>query len=49
MDKWYGEIFTNYAKTYDNAVFVQGTSGEVDFIEQEIKRDKTTTILPESH
>jgi len=45
MNKWYEDLFTNYARTYDNAVFVQGTSGEVDFIEQEIKRDKSTTIL----
>jgi len=45
MSKWYEDLFTNYARTYDNEVYVQGTSGEVDFIEQEIKCDKTTAIL----
>jgi 2-polyprenyl-3-methyl-5-hydroxy-6-metoxy-1,4-benzoquinol methylase len=45
MTQWYEELFTNYAKTYENEVFVQGTTGEVDFIEAEISGDKTKTIL----
>jgi len=43
--KWYQELFKNYAKTYENEVFTQGTVGEVDFIEKEIKEDKKCRIL----
>jgi 2-polyprenyl-3-methyl-5-hydroxy-6-metoxy-1,4-benzoquinol methylase len=45
MKKWYQELFTNYAKTYENEVFTQGTVGEVDFIEKEINQDKKCRIL----
>ncbi len=43
--QWYEELFTNYAKTYDQEVFTQGTIQEIDFIESEIKNDKTKQIL----
>ena len=45
MKQWYEELFENYAETYDNEVFTQGTVGEVDFIEKEIGFDKSKRIL----
>ena len=45
MKKWYEELFTNYAKKYDEEPFTKGTIGEVDFIEQEIGHDKSKRIL----
>ena len=45
MKPWYEELFENYAVTYDNEVFVKGTSGECDFIEKEIASDKALRIL----
>lgn len=47
MDKkqWYELLFENYAVKYDNEVFTQGTIGECDFIEQELKFDKSLKIL----
>jgi len=45
MSKWYERLFENYARTYDREVFTQGTKGEVDFIEREIKMNKSTRIL----
>lgn len=45
MKQWYEEIFTNYALTYDQESFTQGTLGEVDFIETEIGADRTKKIL----
>jgi SAM-dependent methyltransferase len=42
---WYEELFTNFAETYDKESFVQGTLGEVDFIEQELAFDKSKKIL----
>jgi 2-polyprenyl-3-methyl-5-hydroxy-6-metoxy-1,4-benzoquinol methylase len=45
MKRWYEELFTNYAATYDKEAFVQGTAGEVDFIEREIGLDKSVPIL----
>lgn len=43
--QWYEELFTNFAETYDKESFVQGTLGEVDFIEQELAFDKSKKIL----
>jgi 2-polyprenyl-3-methyl-5-hydroxy-6-metoxy-1,4-benzoquinol methylase len=40
MKQWYETLFENYAKKYDEESFTQGTLGEVDFIEQEIKRTR---------
>ncbi len=43
--KWYKEMFSNYAEKYESESFVQGTIGEVDFIEKEINFDKNSRIL----
>ncbi len=45
MRRWYEELFTNYAKTYDTESFTAGTLGEVDFLEKEFGFDKSKTIL----
>lgn len=45
MKQWYEALFDNYAETYDQESFTQGTIGEVDFIEQEINFDKSKRIL----
>lgn len=45
MAKWYEELFENYAQTYETEVFTKGTIGEIDFIENEIKKDKSKKIL----
>ena len=45
MQQWYEALFENYAKKYEQEVFVQGTSGECDFIEQEIEYNKSLKIL----
>ncbi|MBE3065571.1 MAG: class I SAM-dependent methyltransferase, partial [Spirochaetes bacterium] len=44
-EKWYRELFTGYAESYDRESFTQGTIGEVDFLEKEIDRDKTRRVL----
>jgi SAM-dependent methyltransferase len=45
MKQWYEELFENYALQYDKEIFTRGTSGECDFIEQEISFDKQARIL----
>jgi len=45
MKQWYQILFENYGRTYDNECFTQGSIGECDFIENEIKFDKTLKIL----
>jgi len=45
MEQWYELLFENYAHKYDKECFVQGTLGECDFIEKEIKQDKSLKIL----
>ncbi len=45
MKQWYQELFSNYAETYESECFVQGTLGEVEFIEKEINHDKNFKIL----
>jgi len=45
MKKWYEELFTDYAESYDRESFTQGTLQEVDFIEAEINFDKMKSIL----
>jgi SAM-dependent methyltransferase len=45
MKRWYEELFTNYAKTYDTERFTAGTLGEVDFLEKEFDFDRAKTIL----
>ncbi len=43
--QWYESLFENYGQKYDNESFTQGTLGECDFIESELKFDKTLKIL----
>jgi 2-polyprenyl-3-methyl-5-hydroxy-6-metoxy-1,4-benzoquinol methylase len=45
MKQWYEELFENYGMKYDREIFVRGTIGECDFLEQEINYDKTSRIL----
>jgi 2-polyprenyl-3-methyl-5-hydroxy-6-metoxy-1,4-benzoquinol methylase len=45
MKQWYEALFENYAKKYEQEVFVQGTIGECDFIEREIEYNKSLKIL----
>jgi len=45
MKQWYESLFENYGKTYDKECFVQGTTGECDFIEQELNHDKSLKII----
>lgn len=43
--QWYESLFENYGHKYDNEVFTQGTTGECDFIENELQFDKSVRIL----
>jgi 2-polyprenyl-3-methyl-5-hydroxy-6-metoxy-1,4-benzoquinol methylase len=43
--QWYESLFENYGQKYDNENFTQGTSGECDFIENELQFNKTLKIL----
>ena len=43
--QWYEQFFENYGQKYDNESYTQGTVGECDFIEKEIKFDKSLKIL----
>jgi 2-polyprenyl-3-methyl-5-hydroxy-6-metoxy-1,4-benzoquinol methylase len=45
MIQWYEELFEDYADKYDNESFTTGTTGEVDFIENEIGYNKSFKIL----
>jgi 2-polyprenyl-3-methyl-5-hydroxy-6-metoxy-1,4-benzoquinol methylase len=45
MKKWFEELFTNYAETYEKEDYTKGTLQEVSFIEKEIKRDKRIDVL----
>jgi 2-polyprenyl-3-methyl-5-hydroxy-6-metoxy-1,4-benzoquinol methylase len=45
MRRWYEELFTNYARTYDTETFTTGTPGEVDFLEEEFGYNKAKSIL----
>jgi len=45
MKQWYEALFENYARKYDKECFVQGTTGECDFIEREISCDKSLKII----
>ena len=42
---WYESLFENYGEKYDNESFTQGTVGECDFIENELKSKKSLRIL----
>ena len=43
--QWYESLFENYGQKYDNECFTQGTIGECDFIEKEIRFNKSLKIL----
>lgn len=43
--KWYEELYSNYGEKYEEEPYVQGTVGEVDFIEKEIGGNKNLRIL----
>src|SRR5512133_2802618 len=43
--QWYEALFEDYAKKYDAEVFTRGTEGECDFIENELKFNKSLKIL----
>ena len=43
--QWYEALFENYGKKYDQESFTQGTLGECDFIETELKSDRSLKIL----
>jgi len=43
--QWYEKLFENYAEKYDKEVFTQGTIGECDFLEQELRYNKSLKIL----
>lgn len=43
--QWSETLFENYAEKYDNEIFTQGTNGECDFIEVELKSNKRLKIL----
>jgi YD repeat-containing protein len=43
--QWYEKLFENYGEHYDNESFTQGTSGECNFIEEELKFDKSLKII----
>jgi 2-polyprenyl-3-methyl-5-hydroxy-6-metoxy-1,4-benzoquinol methylase len=45
MKQWYESLFENYGRKYDEESFAQGTDGECDFIEKEIKFNKSLKIL----
>ncbi|MBN2023040.1 MAG: methyltransferase domain-containing protein [Pirellulales bacterium] len=45
MTQWYETLFANFAKTYDDEAFTQGTVGEADFVERELGGDRTKRIL----
>jgi SAM-dependent methyltransferase len=45
MKQWYEEFFTDNSSVYDSESFTKGTSGEVDFLEQELNHDQTQSIL----
>jgi 2-polyprenyl-3-methyl-5-hydroxy-6-metoxy-1,4-benzoquinol methylase len=43
--QWYELLFENYGQKYDNENFTQGTVDECDFIEGELKSNKSMKIL----
>jgi SAM-dependent methyltransferase len=45
MRQWYEKLFDNYGEKYDKECFTQGTIGECDFIEKELKYNKSLNII----
>jgi len=44
--QWYESLFENYGQKYDRENFTHGTMGECDFIEKELKFDKSLRTTP---
>jgi 2-polyprenyl-3-methyl-5-hydroxy-6-metoxy-1,4-benzoquinol methylase len=45
MKQWYEELFENFSENYEKESFTEGTTGEVDFMENEINSNKSFRIL----
>jgi SAM-dependent methyltransferase len=45
MKQWYEQLFENYGTQYDRECFTRGTTGECDFIEKEIGKDTSRSII----
>lgn len=45
MKQWYETLFENYGKQYEKENFTKGTLGECDFIENEIGKDTSLSII----
>ena len=43
--KWYEELYISFGKKYEKEPYVQGTAGEVDFIERELDGSREQRIL----
>jgi RimJ/RimL family protein N-acetyltransferase/2-polyprenyl-3-methyl-5-hydroxy-6-metoxy-1,4-benzoquinol methylase len=43
--QWYEALFEDYGHKYDAESFTQGTQGECDFLEKELRHDKSLKIL----
>jgi len=43
--QWYESLFENYAQKYDNESFIKGTTGECDFLETELRSDRSLKLL----
>ena len=43
--KWYEDLYEDYGKSYEEEPFVNGTEGEVDFLEKELEFNKDKKIL----
>lgn len=43
--QWYQSLFENYGEKYDQESFTQGTAGECDFLEAELGRNTSLSIL----
>jgi len=45
MKRWDEKLFENYSIQYDKESFVEGNTGECDFIEKELNHNKEARIL----
>jgi 2-polyprenyl-3-methyl-5-hydroxy-6-metoxy-1,4-benzoquinol methylase len=45
MKQWYESLFEHYGRKYDNESFAQGTIGECDFIEKELRFNTSNKII----
>ncbi len=44
-EKWYQELYISFGEKYEKEPYVQGTAGEVDFIERELEGNPEQRIL----